>query len=101
MTSVNVKVLRLFAISALLVATTCDPCVSAEPAPNVNCYYSKDKKTAFCSTDDPDDQTVWRCDKHKNGTWSCGALPPLKMTSHLKDAVIKALARSKQGSNKQ
>jgi hypothetical protein len=45
---------------------------AAEVAPTMSCSYTKDKKTAFCSDNDPDNNDVWRCDKQKNGTWKCG-----------------------------
>jgi len=38
----------------------------------MSCSYTKDKKTAFCSDNDPTNNDVWRCDKQKNGTWKCG-----------------------------
>ena len=46
---------------------------AAESAPSVDCSYTKDKKTAFCTVGDEED--LWRCDKQKNGTWKCGKVP--------------------------
>ena len=41
----------------------------------MSCSYTKDKKTSFCSDNDPSNNDVWRCDKQKNGTWKCGKIP--------------------------
>ncbi len=41
----------------------------------MSCSYTKDKKTSFCSDNDPTNNDVWRCDKQKNGTWKCGKIP--------------------------
>lgn len=41
----------------------------------MSCSYTKDKKTAFCSDNEPTNNDVWRCDKQKNGTWKCGKIP--------------------------
>ncbi len=41
----------------------------------MSCSYTKDKKTSFCSDNDPNNNDVWRCDKQKNGTWKCGKIP--------------------------
>jgi hypothetical protein len=38
----------------------------------MSCSYTKDKKTSFCSDNDPTNNDLWRCDKQKNGTWKCG-----------------------------
>jgi hypothetical protein len=56
-----------------------------------DCSYTKDKKTAFCSTSDSED--VYRCDKQKNGSWKCGKLAAAAGGSapqDLKNAVIDA-----------
>lgn len=31
----------------------------------MSCSYTKDKKTSFCSDNDPTNNDVWRCDKQK------------------------------------
>jgi hypothetical protein len=48
---------------------------AVENSPTMSCSYTKDKKTAFCSDNDPTNNDVWRCDKQKNGTWKCGKIP--------------------------
>jgi len=47
----------------------------------MSCSYTKDKKTAFCSDNDPTNNDVWRCDKQKNGTWKCGKTVSQSSTS--------------------
>jgi hypothetical protein len=88
-----------FVLPAVLVVTICALGVSVGYAFETTCTYTKGKKTAFCSNDDPDDNTVWRCDKRKNGTWHCDALPKEKMTSAptaLSDALNKARIAAKK-----
>ena len=66
----------VFALSAVLFAGLLVSTVhvfAAESAPSVDCSYTKDKKTAFCTVGDEED--LWRCDKQKNGTWKCGKVP--------------------------
>ena len=45
---------------------------ATENSPSVDCRYTKDKKTSFCTVEG---DGTWRCDKQKNGTWKCGEIP--------------------------
>ena len=59
----------------------------------MSCSYTKDKKTSFCSDNDPTNNDVWRCDKQKNGTWKCGKIPRESgpsLPGDLKNALDKA-----------
>ena len=64
----------VFALSAILFTMmyTTSMAFSADNEYVMSCSYTKDKKTAFCSDNDPTNNDVWRCDKQKNGTWKCG-----------------------------
>ena len=67
----------VFALSAVLftMTYTSSRAFSADNEYVMSCSYTKDKKTAFCSDNDPTNNDVWRCDKQKNGTWKCGKVP--------------------------
>ncbi len=87
----DIKIIVFGFISALLVIVFYSSSVFVFSADNIttDCSYTKDKKTAFCSTSDSDD--VWRCDKQKNDTWKCDKLKASSnMPSTLKDALINA-----------
>ena len=64
-----------------------------------DCSYTKDKKTAFCTVGDND--TVWRCDKNKDGkTCRCEALPteaPADVPTDIKNALTKEQIRLIRG----
>src|SRR5213594_763323 len=63
-------------VSTLLVAAIYSSSVAFGAQEYVmSCSYTKDKKTSFCSDNDPENNDVWRCDKQKNGTWKCDKLP--------------------------
>lgn len=62
----------------------------------MSCSYTKDKKTSFCSDNDPTNNDVWRCDKQKNGTWKCGKIPR-ESGSNLPTDLGKALNLAKEG----
>ena len=62
----------------------------------MSCSYTKDKKTSFCSDNDPTNNDVWRCDKQKNGTWKCGKIPR-ESGSNLPSDLGKALNLAKEG----
>ena len=87
------KVAILSATLAVLLAVIYSTSASAVDEYVMSCSYTKDKKTSFCSDNDPTNNDVWRCDKQKNGTWKCGktaastatAVPP-----DLKNAISKA-----------
>jgi hypothetical protein len=49
---------------------------------DTTCNYTKDKKTAFCSCQE-DDCTVYRCEKQRNKTWKCGAIPKVSLPTNL------------------
>jgi hypothetical protein len=82
--------LILSVVSALLVSVIYSPSASAVDEVTTDCSYTKDKKTAFCSTSDSED--VYRCDKQKNGTWKCGTISRAtsSIPQDLKDAVVDA-----------
>lgn len=62
-------------LPVVLAAAICTGSASVANAA-FSCTYSNDKKIAFCSDDNEEDGTVWRCDKNKDGkTWRCGATP--------------------------
>ena len=61
----------------------------------MSCSYTKDKKTSFCSDNDPTNNDVWRCDKQKNGTWKCGKIPR-ESGSNLPADLGKALNLAKE-----
>jgi hypothetical protein len=61
----------------------------------VSCGYTKNRKTAFCLTENEGTESLWRCDKQKNGTWKCGEIAARlsgNVSSALKDALNKAQA---------
>ena len=62
----------------------------------MSCSYTKDKKTSFCSDNDPTNNDVWRCDKQKNGTRKCGKTPR-ESGSNLPTVLGKALNLTKEG----
>ena len=62
-------------VCTLLIAATYSSSArvfAVENTYTMSCSYTKDKKTAFCSDNDPTNNDLWRCDKQKNGTWKCG-----------------------------
>src|SRR6476646_1747555 len=67
----------VFALVAVLFTTayTSSRAFSADNEYVMSCSYTKDKKTSFCSDNDPTNNDVWRCDKQKNVTWKCGKIP--------------------------
>jgi len=73
----------VFALVAVLftAAYTSSRAFSADNEYVMSCSYTKDKKTAFCSDNDPTNNDVWRCDKQKNGTWKCGKTVSQSSTS--------------------
>ena len=73
----------VFALVAVLFTTayTSSRAFSADNEYVMSCSYTKDKKTAFCSDNDPTNNDVWRCDKQKNGTWKCGKTVSQSSTS--------------------
>ena len=74
----DTKNLTFGIISALFLAaiySSTAQIFAVENSPTMSCSYTKDKKTAFCSDNDPSNNDVWRCDKQKNGTWKCGKIP--------------------------
>ena len=88
-----------FVLPAVLAVAICGLGVSVAYAFETSCSYTKNKKTAFCTNDDPDDHTLWRCDKQKNGTWKCVGIQVQKLTSEptaLKDALNKARIAAKK-----
>jgi hypothetical protein len=87
-----------FVLFAVLAVAICGLGVSVGYAFETTCSYTKNKKTAFCTNDDPSDNTVWRCDKQKNGTWRCGALAREKTSipTGLSDALNKARIAAKK-----
>ncbi len=69
------KYLTASIVFGLFVALTYSSSAQVFAADNsytMSCSYTKDKKTAFCSDNDPTNNDLWRCDKQKNGTWKCG-----------------------------
>jgi hypothetical protein len=78
---------------ALLVASIFGLTVSVVSAAETVCGYTKNRQTAFCYSTAKDDNDVWRCDKHADGTWSCYKLATKVDTPpDLKDALTKARA---------
>ncbi len=79
-------------ICALLIGISCNlsSFVFAIDEIITDCSYTKDKKTAFCSTSDSED--VWRCDKQENGTWKCDKLKARasSVPPGLQDAITNA-----------
>ena len=73
--------------------------ISAEAAGiSVDCSYTKSKTTAFCVATDNDDgsQILTRCDKHKDGTWSCVQIPTIaKISTSLRNGVNKVLGQQR------
>jgi len=66
---------------------------------SVDCSYTPDKKTSFCTTNNEGDERLWRCDKQRNGTWKCGEVPTAQRLSSdvepgLKGAVIDAVKQA-------
>ena len=57
----------------------------------MSCSYTKDKKTSFCSDNDPSNNDLWRCDKQKNGTWKCGKVQEKESGPSLPTDLKKAL----------
>ena len=55
----------------------------------MSCSYTKDKKTAFCSDNDPTNNDLWRCDKQKNGTWKCGKVVEQQSGPNLPGDLLK------------
>ena len=75
---------------------------------SVDCSYTKDKKTSFCTTNNDGDERLWRCDKQRNGTWKCGEVKDAQRLSSdvepgLKGAVIDAVkgAMKSEGGKKE
>jgi hypothetical protein len=59
----------------------------------VDCGYTKDKKTAFCVTNNEGTEALWRCDKQRNGTWKCAEVPTSSsriIPPKLRDALVQA-----------
>jgi hypothetical protein len=83
----------------IVFAATFGGCLSAAAYDiSVDCNYTKNKKTAFCLTNNDGTESLWRCDKKRNGTWKCGEVAVGRMSQDLepglKDAVIKSVERS-------
>ena len=70
----HTKYLILVIISASLVSALYSSSAVFGVEYTMSCSYTKDKKTSFCSDNDPTNNDVWRCDKQKNGTWKCDKL---------------------------
>jgi len=70
--------------------------VSVGYAIETDCTYTKDKGTAFCSTNDNGAQNVWRCDKHSDGNWSCVKILRREPSKSLHHALNKAIAAQKR-----
>jgi hypothetical protein len=88
-----------FVLPAVLAVAICGLGVSVASAFETSCSFNKKKTVAFCTNDDPDDKTLWRCDKQKNGTWKCFGTQVQKLTSAptaLRDALDKARIAAKK-----
>lgn len=89
----NLSLVIIFVLtSAIFSATYFSSLVfAADNEYTMSCSYTKDKKTAFCSDNDPTNNDLWRCDKQKNGTWKCGKVVEQQSGPNLPGDLKKAL----------
>jgi len=73
--------LSIMAVTLSIVLYSSPALGAAADIYTMSCSYTKDKKTSFCSDNDPSNNDVWRCDKQKNGTWKCGKTVSQSSTS--------------------
>ena len=87
-----------FVVPALFTTAICGLGASTAYA-GTHCSATKDKKTSFCfnwdDNDDKDKGSLYVCNKHANGTWSCTmAKTETNPPPSIKDALSNAVSRT-------
>jgi hypothetical protein len=96
---------KITTIAIVLVSAGLISSASLAAPISVECSYTKDKKTAFCTTNNEGTESLWRCDKQSNGTWKCGEVKDAAglesdVEPGLRDAVIGAATRAMEPGSK-